>query len=738
MKTIRRTHVWLLFFLFAPAAFSQILNRVAYNNQNLFLSGSNLAWVNYGQDIGLGTTDTASIAGWMLQMHQHGGNAMRMWLSVEGMYGYTFDANGRAAGLAPNTISDLKRVLRLAWEREIGINFCLWGFGMLSSSLDPNVLARNDSILTDTSYTNAYIRNCLIPMVNALKGDPALICWEIFNEPEGMSTLSGWSGYQHVSMAYIQKFVNLLAGAIHRADPDAKVTNGAVSLATLTDVQSLAKESEHGIDLATMSSDQKTNLENIFNKKYRRNLPPQTADEIVPQLKKLATSNYNYYRDDRLKAAGGDSLGILDFYSFHYYDFNYVPHLSPFTHLASKWNLTKPLVVAEFGMQSSLGGGLFIDNVPTAALFDTLYSKGYAGALPWSWSDPTNSTEAEMLAGMQSIWNEYPTAVEINGTGADWPYVSITNPQDGAIFSDTTQVTIQISVTDSSTITSVDIFVSDTLNIAHMTASPYTFIWKNITPGIYRITAAATNSLGHKQISNPIQIIVGTPPMTRYEAENAVLKGSGLTVKTDNTASNHKFVDITNATSTSVITWTLNNVFSAGNYKITFGYRLSYGTPKYQWILVNGDTVRDLQFAGTSTTAWYGKDTVVYLKQDTNTIQMSMEWGWMQLDYLDVGSVPTSVENFAGNIPEIYSLKQNYPNPFNPTTTIRYSLPKSEQVKLTVFDVLGRQVATLVDKKQSPGVFEVSFNGTSLSSGVYFYKLNIGTFTETKKMMLLK
>ena len=203
MRIVKLLFVGLVLLLSIQTTYSQT-NRIKYNNQNLFLSGSNLAWVNYGQDIGLGTTDTTSIGNWMLQMHQHGGNAMRMWLSVEGQYGYTFDANGRATGLAPNTISDLKKVLKLGWDREIGLNFCLWGFGMLTSTLDTSVLNRNKRILTDTSYTNAYIRNCLIPMVTALKGNPALISWEIFNEPEGMSSEFGWSGYLRTPMKNIQ------------------------------------------------------------------------------------------------------------------------------------------------------------------------------------------------------------------------------------------------------------------------------------------------------------------------------------------------------------------------------------------------------------------------------------------------------------------------------------------------------------------------------------------------------
>jgi len=85
-----------------------------------------------------------------------------------------------------------------------------------------------------------------------------------------------------------------------------------------------------------------------------------------------------------------------------------------------------------------------------------------------------------------------------------------------------------------------------------------------------------------------------------------------------------------------------------------------------------------------------------------------------------------------------FILEQNYPNPFNPSTTIRYSIPTSEFVTLKVYDVLGNEIATLVNEEKPIGSFEVNFNAVELSSGIYFYKLQVGSFIETKKMILLK
>ncbi|MEK6570581.1 MAG: T9SS type A sorting domain-containing protein, partial [Bacteroidota bacterium] len=100
--------------------------------------------------------------------------------------------------------------------------------------------------------------------------------------------------------------------------------------------------------------------------------------------------------------------------------------------------------------------------------------------------------------------------------------------------------------------------------------------------------------------------------------------------------------------------------------------------------------------------------------------------------------LPTSVEAVGSAIPARYSLIQNYPNPFNPSTKIKYDLPKDGHTKLRVADLLGREVAILVDELQLAGSYSVTFNANRLSSGIYFYTLQSGTFRETMKMMVLK
>jgi hypothetical protein len=98
----------------------------------------------------------------------------------------------------------------------------------------------------------------------------------------------------------------------------------------------------------------------------------------------------------------------------------------------------------------------------------------------------------------------------------------------------------------------------------------------------------------------------------------------------------------------------------------------------------------------------------------------------------------TDVREDGGIVPSAYRLEQNYPNPFNPTTNIRYSIPNASHVSLKVYDVLGREVATLVNEEQSAGNYVADLDATNLSNGTYFYTLKAGAFTDTRKMMVLK
>jgi hypothetical protein len=103
-----------------------------------------------------------------------------------------------------------------------------------------------------------------------------------------------------------------------------------------------------------------------------------------------------------------------------------------------------------------------------------------------------------------------------------------------------------------------------------------------------------------------------------------------------------------------------------------------------------------------------------------------------------VGSIVLSAGNHYGLVPDQYGISQNYPNPFNPSTTIYYNLPKSGNVTIKVYDVLGNEVSTLVNEYKIAGTHRIVFNSGNLSSGVYFYQLTAGDFVKTLKMTLIK
>ena len=326
-------------------------NRIQFNGQKLFLNGINLAWSTFADDIGPNpnTPDTNHFADVFTQIRANGGNSMRLWLHTTGAHTPAWSGD-TVTGPGVDTIADLKTILDIAWAHKVGVILCLWSFDMLRISNGSTITSRSQAILTNSVYRQAYITNCLVPMVQALKGHPAIIAWEIFNEPEGMTPVGNWNLTIHVPISAVQAFINQCAGAIHRTDPKAKVTNGSWAFIAASDVD----------------------------------------------------GHTNYYTDARLIAAGGDPEGYLDFYTVHYYDWAGTA-LSPFQHPYSYWRLDKPLVVAEFLPPPACKN---CGSTP----YENLYQNGYAGALTWSWTD---SDHAAMLNQLAAMHRAHPSDVYI-------------------------------------------------------------------------------------------------------------------------------------------------------------------------------------------------------------------------------------------------------------------------------------------------------------------------------------
>lgn len=124
---------------------------------------------------------------------------------------------------------------------------------------------------------------------------------------------------------------------------------------------------------------------------------------------------------------------------------------------------------------------------------------------------------------------------------------------------------------------------------------------------------------------------------------------------------------------------------------------------------------------------------IVVFVQNSNTKEVYQS---EFITYNELGITDLAEDN--NEIPATYNLFQNYPNPFNPSTTIEYEIPKEEQVVLKVYNVLGKEVAELVNTNKSAGKYNVNFNSKNLASGVYYYTIRAGEFFQSRKLVLLK
>lgn len=166
-----------------------------------------------------------------------------------------------------------------------------------------------------------------------------------------------------------------------------------------------------------------------------------------------------------------------------------------------------------------------------------------------------------------------------------------------------------------------------------------------------------------------------------------------------------------------------NNVYITGGYKMST-------------IIYDSTGNKIWNFSYPSLTDW-NSGMKIYFDKNNNFFIV----GGVNIDstLLIKVSKTTSIHSISENIPDIYRLYQNYPNPFNPLTSIKYQVSKSSDVKLIIYSILGKEISTLVNKKQSPGTYETKFNGSNLSSGIYFYSLIIDeNIFDTKKLIILK
>lgn len=185
------------------------------------------------------------------------------------------------------------------------------------------------------------------------------------------------------------------------------------------------------------------------------------------------------------------------------------------------------------------------------------------------------------------------------------------------------------------------------------------------------------------------------------------------------------------------LTWEANIEPDKSYYKV-----YKYSNSEFGW-----------QFLGIAATPYYQDVSVSYCTPGQYCPEHTIKYRVTCIDIQSKESVPsdsvmTSVRGFAEqkiisnssieNLPSEYSLSTNYPNPFNPVTTIKYDIIGMQDVKVTIYDILGREVKTLVNEQQQPGSYTIKWDASNVSSGVYFYQLKTKDYTNTKKMILLR
>ncbi|MBN1117735.1 MAG: Ig-like domain-containing protein [Bacteroidales bacterium] len=571
---MNRIFITVLFLGLAISANSQ-KNRITYNNQDLFLNGANLAWIDFANDIGTENVNFERFGKVFKEIHDFGGNSVRLWLHTNGTKTPEF-SNDTVIGPGTGAIDDLKQILDTACKYDLGLILCLWSFDMLKEDLAATFLIQNRKILEEEDALNSYIEYALKPMVDSTKNHPGIIAWEVFNEPEGMipdAFWGGWSGVGHVARANVQRVINRVAGAIHRIDTSLQVTSGAHNMHSLTDK---ADGGEQG--------------------------------------------DGNFYSDSALYFIGGDTLGYLDFYQVHHYNFP----LNPFNHNCEYWDLDKPLLIGEFHPGD--------DDLGDFSNYETLIDSGYAGALGWMWLDSYGNAIKDEV---QYLFLNRTSDVDIDNNIGDAPAVEFSGPDDGSGLDSGTDVNFSAEAEDTDgTIEKIEFIlyrelIADSVLYTDEEA-PYAYTWSP-DDGIYKVYAKVTDNDGYSKESDRIIFTVGTPPRYRYEAEEAQLTGDA-TAKTHAEASNGLYVDYT---SSGTITWTIPNCPATGSYEMIIGFGVFYGD-KNNFIVINGNTENRIDYKFTGSSAEWQRDTLsIELLEGKNTISIEYSWGWMQFDFIE-------------------------------------------------------------------------------------------------------
>ncbi len=445
---------------FSYVGFSQ--NYINHKGNNIFLSGINLAWMEFGND--LTQFNEENFTRIIKNVSEAGGNSVRWWIHVDGRSTPTFE-HDTVVGISELALTNLGKALDIAAEEGIVISLCLWSFDMMHLERSQAVRDRNRILLENERALDAYIEKALIPMVSRFAGHTAILCWEIFNEPEGMTPLANWAITENVDMIYIQRFINRTAGAIHRADSEAKVSNGSWNALACVD-----------------------------------SLPLRWK---------------NYYSDAELIAAGGDVDGTLDFYMLHYYQQHYGNRYSPFHNPIEYWKLDKPLLIGEYAAHGVINNGKGF--APTYELDATeslmyLFNNGYAGGWGWTYTNHDgNGGLPDMLPVLDSLKTTYPLLIQIpRDPNHNYAPVSLAIIPDTVVYVNSHDIPVYVNLNDYFSDEQQLLYEVDTNGPAQLFVENDSLLRIAFIPdsvGISTFTVLATD-VGGKSVTSRFNIVV--------------------------------------------------------------------------------------------------------------------------------------------------------------------------------------------------------------------------------------
>ena len=341
--------------------------------------------------------------------------------------------------------------------------------------------------------------------------------------------------------------------------------------------------------------------------------------------------------------------------------------------------------------------------------------------------------ERTTISGQQYGYSLYEMAVYGLKSAVQPPTVEITRPGLMAVVAPGATVPVEATASDADGVVASVAFFLDGEPLATDDAAPFTATWPAAAEGEHVLTAVATDDSGIAVSTQAYPILVApASAFRRFEAEDAALSGDA-TVTTGAGASGGRYVSLDGETGGSLV-WEVP-VRAAGTYTLTVGYTLPFDE-KTQYLVVDGDTTV-LRFTG-PTGPWLQRRVDVALAAGVSEVRLERFWGYMGVDYLGVeeAALP-GVATEAGPLGGL-RLDAPRPNPAAGTATLAFHLAEAGPVRLDVFDVMGRRVAVLVDEARSAGPYEVAFDTSGLSGGVYLVRLGAGGETVARPLAVAR